>query len=194
MALRLIVGLANPGVKYAKNRHNVGGWLIAELAAKQNLIFREEPKFSGQVAQLTTGAEPCRLLIPSTFMNESGRAVQALAHFYKILPEEIIVAHDELDFPPGVIRLKAGGGHGGHNGLRDIIQRLGSPQFYRLRIGIGHPGNRDQVTPYVLGDPSAHDAVKINQAIADALIVIPDLLAGEIDRAFRYLHNDRETA
>lgn len=192
MALRLIVGLGNPGIKYAKTRHNVGAWLVSELAAKQGLNLREESKFSGQVAGLTTtGAEPCWLLIPSTFMNESGRSVQALAHFYKISPEEILVAHDELDFPAGIIRLKAGGGHGGHNGLRDIIQRLGSPQFYRIRIGIGHPGNRDQVTPYVLGEPSLHDKAQITQAIEDSFAIIPDLLAGEIDRAFRYLHNDR---
>lgn len=187
--LRLIVGLGNPGTKYAKTRHNVGAWLVAELAVKHGLTLREESKFSGQIAVLPSGSQQCWLLIPSTFMNESGRAVQAIANFYKILPEEILVAHDELDFPAGIVRLKASGGHGGHNGLRDIIQRLGSNQFYRLRIGIDHPGNRDQVTPYVLGEPSAHDKDKITQAITDSLTVIPDLLAGETDRAFRYLHN-----
>ena len=129
MALRLIVGLGNPGPKYAKTRHNVGVWLLVELAAKHGLIFRDEPKFSGQIAVLTTGEQPCWLLVPSTFMNESGRAVQALANFYKIAPEEILVAHDELDFPAGIVRLKAGGGHGGHNGLRDIIQRWAVMNF-----------------------------------------------------------------
>lgn len=187
--IRLIVGLGNPGAKYARTRHNVGAWLVAELAAKHGLTLREESKFSGQIAVLTTGGQQCWLLIPSTFMNESGRAVQAIANFYKILPEEMLVAHDELDFPAGTVRLKASGGHGGHNGLRDIIQRLSSNEFYRLRIGIDHPGNRDQVTPYVLGEPSIHDKDKITQAITDSLAVIPDLLSGETDRAFRYLHN-----
>ncbi len=190
MALRLIVGLSNPGPKYARTRHNVGAWLLVELADKYGLTFREESKFSGKIAVLTIGdQQPCWLLIPSTFMNESGRAVQALANFYKILPEEILVTHDELDFPAGVVRLKAGGGHGGHNGLRDIIQRLGSNEFLRLRIGIDHPGNRDQVISYVLNEPSAQDKVKIIEAIQNSLPVIPDLLAGETDRAFRYLHN-----
>lgn len=188
MALRLIVGLGNPGAKYAKTRHNVGAWLLSELAAQYRLPLREEPKFSAQIALLTGHNPSCWLLIPTTFMNESGRSVQALANFYKILPTEILVAHDELDFMPGVIRLKAGGGHGGHNGLRDIIQRLGLNEFYRLRIGIGHPGHRDQVTPYVLGEPSLHDKTKITEAIEHSLSVVPDLLAGEIDRAFRYLH------
>ena len=190
MPLRLIVGLGNPGLKYAKTRHNVGAWFLTKLAAQKGLVFREESKFSGHIAALTNHSESCWLLIPSTFMNESGRAVQALTNFYKIPTEEILVAHDELDFPAGIIRLKAGGGHGGHNGLRDIIQRLGSNQFFRLRIGIGHPGHRDQVTPYVLGEPSVHEKTKINQAIDDCLAVVPDLLAGEIDRAFRYLHNE----
>lgn len=185
-----MVGLGNPGAKYAKTRHNVGAWLLSELAAKHGLTLREESKFSAKIATLTLGSLSCWLLIPSTFMNESGRPVQALANFYKIAPEEIFVAHDELDFPAGVVRLKAGGGHGGHNGLRDIIQCLGANNFYRLRIGIGHPGHRDQVTPYVLGEPSLHDKTNITQAIDNALPVIPDLLAGEIDRAFRYLHSN----
>jgi peptidyl-tRNA hydrolase, PTH1 family len=187
----MIVGLGNPGAKYAKTRHNAGAWLVMELAARHGLVFREETKFSGQIAVLTLSGQQCWLLIPATFMNESGCPVQALAHFYKIAPEEILVAHDELDFSPGAVRLKSGGGHGGHNGLRDIIQRLGN-SFYRLRIGIGHPGDRTQVTPYVLGEPNAQDRARIDQAIADSLPVIPDLLAGEIDRSFRYLHNQPE--
>ena len=188
MAVRLIVGLGNPGAKYAKTRHNVGAWLVAELAARHGLTLRDEPKFSGHIAVLNIRNHSSWLLIPGAFMNESGRAVQALANFYKISPEEILVAHDELDFSAGVVRLKVAGGHGGHNGLRDIIQRLGG-EFYRLRIGIDHPGHRDLVTPYVLGEPSAHDKDKITRAIEDSLPVIPDLLAGEIDRAFRYLHS-----
>ncbi len=187
--MKLIVGLGNPGLKYAKTRHNVGVWLLTELATKHNLNFRSENKFSGQVALLPQSDPPCWLLIPSTFMNESGRAVQAMAHFYKIAPKEILVAHDELDFPAGTVRLKSGGGHGGHNGLRDIIQCLGSNEFYRLRIGIGHPGNRDQVTPYVLTEPSAQDHTQIMQSIDESLAVIPDMISGQVDKAFRYLHN-----
>ncbi len=191
MSLRLIVGLGNPGPKYAKTRHNVGVWLLQELAAKYNLSFSLQSKFSGQIANLTLGEHSFWLLIPSTFMNESGRSVQALANFYKIPPEEILVAHDELDFPAGEVRLKLNGGHGGHNGLRDIIQCISSNQFYRLRIGIDHPGHRDQVTPYVLGEPSSSDRNKIMLAIQDSLAVIPDLLAGDAESAFRYLHNNR---
>lgn len=181
------MGLGNPGPKYAKTRHNVGAWLVEELANQNHLSLRTEPKFSGQVACLDSKDQFCWLLIPNTFMNESGRSVQAVAKFYKISAEEILVAHDELDFPAGTIRLKVGGGHGGHNGLRDIIQCLGNP-FYRLRIGINHPGHRDLVTPYVLGEPSNQDRNKITQAIEEVLPIIPDLLAGEIDRAFRNLH------
>lgn len=186
--MRLIVGLGNPGAKYAKTRHNVGVWLLTELAAKRDLTFREEPKFSGQIATFTEDGHSCWLLIPSTFMNESGRSVAALANFYKIPPEEILIAHDDLDFPAGVIRFKMGGGHGGHNGLRDVIARLGSGDFNRLRIGIGHPGHKDKVLSYVLEDPSLHDKTKILETISDALAIIPDLIAGQTDRAFRYLH------
>lgn len=186
--MRLIVGLGNPGPKYAKTRHNVGVWLLTELAEQHHLELREESKFFGRLAQLPGGGQACRLLIPSTYMNESGRAVRAVAEFYRIAPEEILVAHDDLDFPAEVVRLKKGGGHGGHNGLRDIMQSLGSPNFLRLRIGIGHPGNRDQVLNYVLGEPSHQDQTKIMAAITDALNAIPDLIAGDTERAFRYLH------
>lgn len=187
LALRLIVGLGNPGPKYAGTRHNVGEWLLTELADQHHLTLREQPKLFGRTAQLSA-AQTSWLLIPSTYMNESGRAVRAVAEFYKISAEEILVAHDELDFPAGVVRLKAAGGHGGHNGLRDIIQCLGSNQFLRLRIGISHPGNRDQVLNYVLGEPSHQDYTKIKAAITDSLNIIPDLLAGDVERAFRYLH------
>jgi peptidyl-tRNA hydrolase, PTH1 family len=187
--IRLIVGLGNPGPKYAGTRHNAGVWALAEWADEQALTFREEPKFSGRTATLTLGGASCWLLLPSVFMNESGRSVLAMANFYKIAPEEILVAHDELDFPAGVIRLKAGGGHGGHNGLRDIIRCLGSAEFLRLRIGIGHPGHKDHVLNYVLGEPSLHDKTKIIQSIETVFPLIPDLLTGDLDRAFRSLHN-----
>lgn len=187
MAIRLIVGLGNPGAKYAKTRHNAGAWFLSELAEKYRLNFRAESKFSGHLASLALDGQACFLLIPSTFMNESGRSAQAMLNFYKILPQEMLIAHDELDFPAGVVRLKFSGGHGGHNGLRDIIERVGH-DFYRLRIGIDHPGHKDKVLPYVLGEPSLQDKEKIMQAIQTSLNIIPELLAGDMDRAFRELH------
>ncbi len=192
MTLRLIVGLGNPGTKYAKTRHNVGIWLLNALAEKYQLSFHEEKKFHGQVTSLTCQTHQCWLLIPNTFMNESGRSVQAISNFYKISTDEILVAHDELDFPAGLVRLKINGGHGGHNGLRDIVQKLNSNQFYRLRIGIDHPGHKDQVTPYVLNEPNSADRNKILQTIQDAVTVIPDLLGGQVEKAFRYLHNEKK--
>ena len=191
MSVRLIVGLGNPGNKYAKTRHNVGAWLVNILAEKHHLLFHEEKKFQGMITSLTWQTHQCWLLLPNTFMNESGRSVQAISNFYKISAEEILVAHDELDFPAGQIRLKINGGHGGHNGLRDIITQLNSNQFYRLRIGIDHPGHKDQVTPYVLNEPSLTDKNKIIQAIHEAVEVIPDLLAAQVEKAFRYLHNEK---
>lgn len=188
MSLRLIVGLGNPGPQYAKTRHNVGAWLITEWAKQLNLNFRHESKFSGAFAEGAVSNQICYLFIPSTFMNESGRAVEAIAHFYKITAPEIVVAHDELDFPAGVARIKQGGGHGGHNGLRDIIRCIGA-DFYRIRIGIDHPGHRDKVTPYVLGEPTKAEAQKILQAIDDVIAVIPELMTGEIEKAYRILHN-----
>ncbi len=188
LSLKLIVGLGNPGPQYAKTRHNVGAWLVNEWAKQLNLNFRHESKFSGSVTQGNLNNQICYLFIPSTYMNESGRAVEAIAHFYKITAEEIVVAHDELDFPAGVARIKQGGGHGGHNGLRDIIRCIGA-DFYRIRIGIDHPGHKDQVTPYVLGEPAKAETQKILQAIDDVIGVIPELMTGEIEKAYRILHN-----
>ena len=137
MSIKLIVGLGNPGKKYESTRHNAGFWLVERLAAQHRLTLRKEPKFNALVARLTTASGQAWLLLPQTWMNESGSAVGALAQFHKIAASEILVAHDELDLPPGGVKIKQGGGHAGHNGLRDIIEKLGSPDFWRLRIGIG---------------------------------------------------------
>ncbi|MFB1477020.1 aminoacyl-tRNA hydrolase [Mannheimia haemolytica] len=167
--IKLIVGLANPGVKYEETRHNAGEWLINELARIYNVSLKEEPKYFGKVAKINTAQGEVRLLVPTTFMNLSGKAVGALANFYRIKPEEILVAHDELDLPPGSVKLKKGGGHGGHNGLKDIIAALGNnKEFYRVRIGIGHPGHKDLVANYVLGKPSPSDQTLLNSAVDEA--------------------------
>jgi len=189
--IQLIVGLGNPGSDYAKTRHNVGTWLVEMLASDVGHAFRHESKLMGQSCLIALDHRPCRLFIPETFMNDSGRAVQAFAHFYRIEPEAIMVAHDELDLAPGTIRIKKGGGHGGHNGLRDIIEHLGTPDFYRLRIGIGHPGQKDQVTPFVLGRPSAIEEEAILSAISKGIAVLPRTLTGDIAGAMQQLHTDQ---
>lgn len=188
--LRLIVGLGNPGKQYESTRHNVGAWFVDQLARQHNTQLKNETKFHACLGKISQADNQCFLSIPSTFMNESGKAVLALVNFYKIKPQEILVAHDELDFPAGIIRLKEGGGHGGHNGLRDIIRVIGGNNFLRMRIGIGHPGNKDQVTSYVLGKPSKSDEDKIIQSIDEGARVIDDLISGELQRAFHALHSD----
>lgn len=188
-AIQLIVGLGNPGAEYENTRHNAGAWFVEYFAQEKNISLVREKKFYGLSAQASEGDKLFWILIPSTYMNESGKAVAALARFYKIAPEEILVAHDELDFPVGKIRLKENGGHGGHNGLRSIMDCLGSDQFMRLRIGIDHPGHRDHVSPYVLSKPSQSDREKINAAIAECVWPVEQLILGERQKAFRELHN-----
>ncbi|QGM81024.1 aminoacyl-tRNA hydrolase [Otariodibacter oris] len=167
--IKLIVGLANPGAKYEETRHNAGEWLINEIARQYSVSLKEESKYFGKVAKINPAQGEVRLLVPTTFMNLSGKAVGALANFYRIKPEEILVAHDELDLPPGVVKIKQGGGHGGHNGLKDIIASLGNDKnFYRVRIGIGHPGHKDLVASYVLGKPSPTDKPLIDAAVDEA--------------------------
>lgn len=167
--IKLIVGLANPGTKYESTRHNAGEWLINELARRYNVSLKDEAKYFGKVAKINTPQGEVRLLVPTTFMNLSGKSVGALANFFRIKPEEILVAHDELDLPPGVAKIKQGGGHGGHNGLKDIVACLGNNNnFYRLRIGIGHPGHKDLVAGYVLGTPSPADQSLLNSVIDEA--------------------------
>ncbi len=188
--IQLIVGLGNPGPDYVRTRHNVGMWFVDALSKQYQATWRSEKKFYGNIAKIETADFSCWLLKPTTYMNDSGQSVLSFAHFYKIRPESILIIHDELDFEPGIIRIKAGGGHGGHNGLRDIIQHLKSHDFYRLRLGIGHPGSKDRVTPYVLATPSPAEHDKISQSIAAGLSILPNLVLGDIDKACRALHKD----
>lgn len=164
MTIKLIVGLANPGAEYAATRHNAGAWFVDLLAERLRAPLREEAKFFGYTSRVTLGGEDVRLLVPTTFMNLSGKAVAAMASFFRINPDEILVAHDELDLPPGVAKFKLGGGHGGHNGLKDIISKLGNnPNFHRLRIGIGHPGDKNKVVSFVLGKPPVSEQKLIDE-------------------------------
>ena len=186
--LRLIVGLGNPGADYVDTRHNAGFWLIDEIAADQGLSFRFEKRFNADECKFRKNGRDVFLQKPQTFMNRSGQSVAALARYYKIAAEEILVIHDELDLPPGVNRIKQSGGHGGHNGLRDIINHLGNRDFFRIRVGIGHPGDSKQVVNYVLHKPSVADLSAIEAANRDTLAVMPQLLEGRIDKAMQALH------
>lgn len=190
-AVQLIVGLGNPGVEYEQTRHNAGFWFIDALARAHQCSLRGEARFHAEVGRCTLHGHDCRLQKPSTFMNRSGQAVSALAKFLRILPTDILVVHDELDLPPGTARLKKGGGHGGHNGLRDLIAHLGTQDFMRLRIGVGHPGNRDEVVDYVLHRPSREDRESIDAAMQRALEVMPLAVAGEFERAMHKLHSEK---
>jgi peptidyl-tRNA hydrolase, PTH1 family len=188
--IKLIVGLGNPGSEYRGTRHNAGADFIDALARQTSTTLLPESKFSGLAARINLAGHDLRLLIPTTFMNRSGKAVAAIANFYKIAPEEILVAHDELDIPPGTARFKRGGGHGGHNGLRDIVPALGNNKnFYRLRIGIGHPGHSSKVTGYVLGAPSQVDRTRIEASIDEAIASLPLLLDGDETKAMTRLHS-----
>lgn len=184
MSIKLVVGLCNPGSVYEKTRHNAGEWFIRQYAEKNQLPFKVDKKFHGEIS----AHKEVHLLIPKTFMNCSGQAVAAMAHFYKLTPEEILVVHDELDLPPGIVKLKSHGGHGGHNGLRDIINKLNSNQFHRLRIGIGHPGHRDLVHNYVLGKPSNIEKIAMLNAVDRAIDVLPLVLDGQLEKAMQQLH------
>ena len=181
---RLVVGLGNPGSEYADHRHNLGFWFVDRLANELKLPLAAQGKFFGRVAREGELA----LLQPSTFMNHSGQAVAALARFYKITAAEILVVHDELDLPPGTIRLKQGGGNGGHNGLKDIQAHLATPDFWRLRLGIGHPGERNEVINYVLKAPRREEQELIDRAIDRCLLAWPKLGVGDYEAAQRLLH------
>jgi PTH1 family peptidyl-tRNA hydrolase len=186
--IRLLVGLGNPTSRYEKTRHNAGFWFLDEVARSLGVVFREESRFQGAVARKDAGADALVLLKPSTYMNRSGSSVLAAAAYYKIGVGEILVAHDELDLAPGVVRLKKGGGHGGHNGLRDMVLHLKSPEFYRLRLGIGHPGDKSQVANYVLDAPSKMEAQDIGQAVDEAMRALPLILSGDYSRAMNELN------
>ena len=188
-AIRLIIGLGNPGREYETTRHNVGFRWVDEFARLHNLSFKNETKFHGLAARGQLHGREMLLLKPQTFMNASGRAVGALAQFYKIAPAEILVVHDDLDLPPGVARLKLGGGHGGHNGLKDIIAHLGTGDFWRLRLGIGHPGERAEVVNFVLNDPRKEERDLIEQAVQRALEIFDLIIAGKQEAAMLKLHS-----
>ncbi|MGF6191062.1 aminoacyl-tRNA hydrolase [Serratia sp. 2723] len=194
-SIKLIVGLANPGAEYAQTRHNAGAWYVDLLAQRHNQPLKEESKFFGYTARLNLAGNDVRLLVPTTFMNLSGKAVGALATFYRILPEEILVAHDELDLPPGVAKLKLGGSNGGHNGLKDIQSKLGNnPNFYRLRLGIGHPGDKNKVVGFVLGKPPASEQTLIDDAIDESLRCTEILLKDGMTKAMNRLHAFKATS
>ncbi len=188
--IKLIVGLANPGAEYAATRHNAGAWYLDLLAERYKQSLKEESKFFGYTARFNQEGDDVRLLVPTTFMNLSGKSVAAMATFYRIAPEEILVAHDELDLPPGVAKFKQGGGHGGHNGLKDIISKLGNDaNFHRLRIGIGHPGDRNKVVGFVLGTPPAGEQNLIDGAIGEAVQCTEVWLKEGRVKAVNRLHN-----
>jgi PTH1 family peptidyl-tRNA hydrolase len=186
--LRLIVGLGNPGAEYLGTRHNAGFWFVDALARAEGETFTVDGKLHGLSCRVRIGGEPVWLLKPSTFMNKSGIAVVSALRYYKIEPDECLVVHDDLDLDPGVVRLKFDGGHGGQNGLRDIMAHLGHGKFHRLRVGIGHPGVRDRVTSWVLGRPSTQDEDAMLDGIARALDVLPLAVDGRFNEAMKRLH------
>jgi PTH1 family peptidyl-tRNA hydrolase len=184
MRIKLIVGLRNPGTKYAKTRHNAGEWLLHAATSAQWLNKKD---FFGEVTEIELAGQKIWGLLPSTYMNLSGQAVAAMARFYRLNPQEILVVHDDLDLPVGVIRLKQGGGHGGHNGLQDIVRHLGA-DFYRLRIGIGHPGDKSQVANYVLHEPSVVEKKDLDFAISRAIPYLPEIVSGNMAAVMNELH------
>lgn len=190
--VRLIVGLGNPGRDYEQTRHNAGVWYVNALARRQGVSLSEDKKYFGLTATFSFEGETIRLLVPTTYMNRSGQSTSAMANFFKITPNQMLVAHDELDLPPGCARFKHGGGHGGHNGLKDIISQHGnSRDFYRLRIGIDHPGSASLVTAHVLNKPSQNDHTLIMRAIDEAAHYTPLLLRGELNSAMNGLNGFR---
>lgn len=189
--LRLIVGLGNPGAEYLRTRHNAGFWLVDALALQAGVRFALDSKLFGETARITLGGQTIWLLKPATFMNQSGKSVLAALQFWKIAAEEMLVVHDELDLAPGVARLKFDGGHGGQNGLRDIMRLLGHGKFNRLRVGIGHPGHKDKVTPWVLGRPNDADEAQILRALGDAIDVLPLVAEGNMADAMTRLHTPK---
>ncbi|MES0875282.1 aminoacyl-tRNA hydrolase [Sinimarinibacterium thermocellulolyticum] len=186
--LHAIVGLGNPGDEYARTRHNAGFWCVDRLAERARATLRREAKFHGDLGRIRLGDVEVLLFKPATFMNRSGQAVQALAQFYKLTPDRLLIAHDELDLPAGTVRLKLGGGHGGHNGLRDVHRALG-PDYRRLRVGIGHPGDKTLVLNYVLGRPSRDDEATIQRGIDAALAALDTWLSRGWERAIHQLHS-----
>lgn len=191
--MKLIVGLGNPGREYAATRHNAGAWWVSRLADQLGVTLKADAKFHGLSARIGRGDSESWLLNPQTYMNASGRAVVALCRFYRIQPEQMLVVHDELDLPPGVSRLKLDGGLGGHNGLKDIVAHLGTRGFWRLRVGIGHPGEKHAVVNYVLQPPRKEEAALIDTAINDSLEVWPLIAEGNYQAAMMKLHTQKQS-
>lgn len=188
--LKLIVGLGNPGPQYRFNRHNVGVWFLQAICRQYQGELRPESRFHGETGRVHIDGHDIRLLFPTTFMNRSGLSVASLCRYFDITPAQMLVAYDEIDFPVGTTRLKAGGGHGGHNGIRDIINALGGERdFYRLRIGVGHPGDKTKVANYVLSDPGKDEGIQIEHDIAQALRVLPVAAGGQWSKAMLELHS-----
>ena len=186
-AIRIIVGLGNPEDRYERTLHNAGFWFVDALARENGGSFRYEKKFDADYCRINLHGEEVWLVKPQSYMNNSGQPVHGLLDYYRLGVDELLVAHDEIDLPPGTTRLKEGGGHGGHNGLRDIIQHCG-PDFLRLRLGVGHPGEKDEVTNYVLKRGSSDVEAAIKKDISDAMAVMPELVGGEINAAMKKLH------
>jgi PTH1 family peptidyl-tRNA hydrolase len=193
--LFLIVGLGNPGPQYSQTRHNAGFWFLDALHKSAGIDsgFRTQTKLSAEVCRSSVFGRECILAKPTVFMNHSGQAVRALMDYYKIPVENLLIAYDELDLPPGTIRLKSGGGHGGHNGIRDTFRHLDGTDFLRLRIGIGHPGFKGAVTGYVLSRATADQELSMMQSIGGAIEVMPDLLSGNLSRATKDLHTSESS-
>ena len=189
--IRLVVGLGNPGKEYERTRHNAGFWLVEKFAQANGFVLRKDPKFKALVGKNAGGVW---FLLPQSFMNLSGQPVQMLAGFFKIKPEEVLVVHDELDFEPGVARLKQGGGIAGHNGLKDISQRLATHEYWRLRLGVGRPPAGTEGGDYVLHKPSAEEKAAIDQAIDRSMQVLPDMLKGDMPGAIQKLHSSEPKA
>ena len=188
--VKLVVGLGNPGPEHAETRHNAGFWYADQVARAFSVTFRTESKFHSDICRIQDEGLDFWICKPLTFMNRSGQAVQVVSAFYKIAIEEILVVHDEIDLDAGVIRLKQGGGHGGNNGIRDIMEQLGGNTFLRLRIGVSHPGNKEAVTPHVLGRPSAEDRELIYNSIEQGRAILPLLLKGNLQQAMQQLHSE----
>ena len=186
--IRLIVGLGNPGKEYERTRHNAGYWWVDATAGRKHAAWKRESKFSGWVARIEEGGREFWMLKPGTYMNESGRSVSAFLRFYRIEPAQMLVVHDELDLPPGTVKLKKGGGTGGHNGLTDVVEAIGSKEFWRLRIGIGHPGHKDLVADYVLAKARKIEQEAIDPAFDRSLDVLPKIATGRMQDAMTWLH------
>jgi PTH1 family peptidyl-tRNA hydrolase len=189
VTIRLIIGLRNPGPAYEQTRHNAGAWFVERVQKQFGHGFVVDKKHQTQMSECRVDGQTFIAMMPTGFMNHSGRSTLSVAHYYKIAPQEILVAHDELDLDPGRVKLKTGGGHGGHNGLRDIISQLGSADFHRLRIGIGHPGHKDMVTPYVLSQPSSTDKRLIYDALERSIPAMSLIIKGDMAKAMTMINS-----